>query len=391
MHPLFLITPLAMMLSTGIAIAKPDKLTRIMGFGGVCSDCDLSKKNLSGANMNGASFPRSDFTAADLSNAKLRGSNFSRAIFRRADLSGSSATGSNFSWADFSGATLDNMNGNGNNFSRATLNGAKGKSADLVAANFSYAKLLGTSFQDAEFSYSNFSNTDFSGAKLNEARFEMSNLSFVNFGASDLSNVEFNRVDLQNARFDNTLLTGVVFTEAFLPGADLSKARGLTAEQFASACGDSKTRLPEGLSLADCNTISWSKQFTRINDNAASFNQSRFGNMRNQDVLTIHKETKRALNEGRRALLEAGRALAVTLENPNLENLTGQQNLSVPSKSTLLQQHQQRSLDRIIRSLTKLRLSSGAAQSEIDQAIIELKKAQEIMKQKNQDMEIAVK
>lgn len=363
-----------------------------MGFGGVCSDCDLSKKNLSGANMNGASFPRSNFTAADLSNAKLRGSNFSRAIFRRADLSGSSATGSNFSWADFSGATLDNMNGNGNNFSRATLNGAKGKSADLVAANFSYAKLLGTSFQDAEFSYSNFSNTDFSGAKLNEARFEMSNLSFVNFGTSDLSNVEFNRVDLQNARFDNTLLTGVIFTETFLPGADLSKASGLMPEQLASACGDSKTKLPEGLSLADCNTTSWSKQFTRIDDNAASFNQARFGKMHNRDILTIHTETKRTLNEGRIALLEAGRVLAGALEDSNIKELTGQQNLSVSSKSTLLQQHQQRSLERIIRSLTKLRLSSnGAAQSEIDQAIIELKKAQEIMKQKNQDMEVAGK
>jgi len=382
---------LIVIFSAGSALAGSDKLTKIMGFGGVCSDCNLSKKNLSGAKMNGASFPRSNFTAADLSSAELSGSNFSRAIFRRADLSSSTVSGSNFSWADFSGATLDAMKGNGNNFSRATLNGAKGREADFMATNFSYAKMLGVTFEDAQFEYSNFSNANLSGAKLRNSRFEMSNLAFADLSAADLRDAEFTRVDFRNTKFGSSSLKNTMFTEVFLVGADLSKVRGLNEEQLASSCGNAQTKLPSGFSLKDCTIVSWAKEFGVSAHGDESFAKAFFVELSDEDIANIREETRRTVIEGRKILMEAGRALAEAFEEAERDDFQNQWDEHISPDSPLAFQRQERSLVRVVRSLNRLKVSSAQAQQEIDQAILNLEKARYILNKQNKNQELAEK
>jgi uncharacterized protein YjbI with pentapeptide repeats len=51
-----------------------------------------------------------------------------------------------------------------------------------------------------------------------------------------------------DANFANADLTGAVLQLTRIEGADLSKVKGLTASQLNEACGNEKTRLPQGLS-----------------------------------------------------------------------------------------------------------------------------------------------
>ncbi len=368
------------------AFAGNDKLARIMGFGGVCSDCDLSKKNLSGAKLNGASFPRTDFTGTDLSGAELTGSNFSRAVFRRADLSDVEVNGSNFSWADFSGATLDDISGHGINLSHAILNGAKGPDAQFEASNFSHAKLLGASFQDAGFEECNLSHSDMTGAKLNETEFTNSNLSHTQLGAAGFREASFNHVDFRNADFGSAILKSADFDEVYLAGADLSHARGLTNEQLQGACGDDKTKLPRKMSVQACNDTDWADQFTGRN---GSRSYSFSIDLDDEELAEIQQEFKSALAGGRTAMAEAGRALAEAFEEADREGFHFNWDSEQDSRQSLQVKRVERSLDRAIRLLDNLELDSHKAQEKIDKAIANLEQARELQQHALEEKDLA--
>lgn len=368
------------------AFAGTDKLARIMGFGGVCSDCDLSKKNLSGAKLNGASFPRTNFTGTDLSGAELTGSNFSRAVFRRADLSDVEVNGSNFSWADFSGATLDGMSGHGINLSHAILNGAKGPDAEFEASNFSHSKMLGASFQDAEFNVCNLSHSDMTGAKLNETEFTNSNLSHTQLGAASFREASFERVDFRNADFGSAILKNADFNEVYLAGADLSHVRGLRNEQLQGACGDDKTKLPRKLTTPACDDTDWADQFTGRN---GSQSYSFSIDLDDEELAEIQREFKNALAGGRTAMAEAGRALADAFEEADREGFHFDWDTDKKSKQSWQVKRVERSLGRVIRLLGDLELNSDKAQDKIDKAIANLEQAREIQQNALEEQELA--
>jgi len=389
MHKTIVLSTALLVLIVAPALAGDDKPAKVKGFGGVCSACDLSKKDLSDAKMIGANFPRSNFAGADLTDAQIKGSNFSRANFRRADLSDVRARSSNFSWADLSGATLDDFEGQGINLSHATMNGTRGRDVVFSASNFSHTKILGASFIEADFQDCNFSNSDFSGSKLREAHFTNSNFTDTKFGASDLREASFDHVNFLNADFGSAIVKDVQFNEAYLVGADLSKVRGLAKNQLEHSCGNSETKTPRGIALPDCDTIAWADDFNGNNRNR-SRNFSIHVNsqhLNEKDMEKFHQKTKAAILGGHEAMVAAGQALIEALEETDQHGFSFEWDDADIRKATRQTHRTQRALERSIHSLEALELTSTAAQREIEQAIASLTKAQNVLKQQVEELE----
>jgi len=146
------------------------------------------------ANLSGQWLARQDLRKAYLDSANLRGADLTQANLSEADLG----------WADMSDANLliANMSG-----------------AFLYVANLSRANLTDANLSGAYLSRANLSGANLTGAKLNSA-----NLSEAN-------------------------LNGVKLTGANLSDANLSDAKELTQFELDKACGNSATKLPEGLTL----------------------------------------------------------------------------------------------------------------------------------------------
>ena len=70
------------------------------------SGADLSRANLSVANLSGANLSRANLSVANLSGANLSGANLSRADLSGANLYGANLYGASLSWADLSRADL---------------------------------------------------------------------------------------------------------------------------------------------------------------------------------------------------------------------------------------------------------------------------------------------
>ena len=95
---------------------------------------NLSRADLSLANLSWANLSRADLSWANLSWANLSGADLSRANLSRADLSGADLSGADLSWA---------------NLLRANLSGADLSRANLLRANLSRANL---SWADLDYS-----------------------------------------------------------------------------------------------------------------------------------------------------------------------------------------------------------------------------------------------
>ncbi len=189
--------------------------------GGVMSVLNLLGLNplhrpfdLFGADLSRQWLPEVDLRKANLAVANLRGAILSEAKLSGAILSGAILSDANLKKADLSGeANLMNAI-----LTRANLSGANLSGAALFIANLSGADL---------------SSADLSGAHLMGAILTGANLSGVT---------------LSNA------ILGYGDYRANLSGANLSGAKGITQTQLDAACGDAKTKLPEGLTLKPCST-----------------------------------------------------------------------------------------------------------------------------------------
>ena len=113
------------------------------------SRADLSDANLRGANLRGADLSRADLSDANLSDANLRGADLSRADLSDANLRGANLRGANLSRADLSDANL-----RGANLSRADLSDANLSRANLSDANLSRADLSDANLRGADLDYS---------------------------------------------------------------------------------------------------------------------------------------------------------------------------------------------------------------------------------------------
>ena len=203
---------------------------------------------------------------ADLSNQWLQNDNLSGADLSYAKLSGANLgdyanlTGANFSYANLSGADLTDAHLTGAHLAHANLSGAnltdaKLADADLIQANLSSADLSGAHLTGAHLAHANLS-----GAFLFRADLKYANLRGADLGHSHLIGNPM-RASLSGANLTDANLTDADLTDtdlgadlsgANLNGADLRNAALTRAKGLDKACGDAKTRLPEGFSVKPC-------------------------------------------------------------------------------------------------------------------------------------------
>ncbi len=186
------------------------------------TDCRKRSLILSGSDLADAVFTAADMSSSDLRDTRLDGVNFNKTNLVRASLQGASAIGADFSNVIASRTDFSNANFSKTNFSKA----------ETSRANFE-----GSVLTDSDFSRGEFARANFTGASISGVSFDFSNLA-----RADFRNVSFEKIP----SFSNAFLFQTNFS-----GVDLSNASELKPWQIEMACGDDKTKLPEGLTKPD--------------------------------------------------------------------------------------------------------------------------------------------
>ncbi len=206
----------AMLLCGGPAAAASCRSDAMAGID--WRECNKRTLMLGSSNLDSAMLYGTDFTYTDLRGSSLKEANLEKAKLIRTALSE----------ASLQGANLTKVEAYRSDFSASDATNAKFINAEMQRTKFANTKLDGTDFTKAELG-----RADFEGATLNGSKFSLTNLSRARFGGAKIGGP-------------------VDFTSAFLlltriEGVDLSTATGLDQKQIDIACGDSKTRLPAGL------------------------------------------------------------------------------------------------------------------------------------------------
>ncbi|WP_445634577.1 pentapeptide repeat-containing protein [Nostoc sp. DSM 114161] len=154
------------------------------------SKADLSYANLQGAklfdaNLQGAGLNDANLQGAKLFGANLQGADLFDANLQGAGLSGANLQGAGLSYADLQGADLFFANLQG-----AGLSGANLQRADLSYANLQRADLSYANLQRADLSYANLQ-----GAKLFDANLQGAKLSYANLQGANLSNTKLQEAE----------------------------------------------------------------------------------------------------------------------------------------------------------------------------------------------------
>ena len=199
-------------------------------------------QSLDSPDLKARDFRKASLRAAFLSGADLRETRFERA---------------NLIEARFEGADLREAGFEDANLSRARLEGADLRGARFKGANCFEVRLDGANLRNVRFEHVDFHGARFEGANLSGAQFQRTILTEARFERAELINAQFKHVDLINARFEHADLRGARFEDADIrgarfDGANLEGAEGLTQPQLDTACGDQRTRLPEGFSIPMC-------------------------------------------------------------------------------------------------------------------------------------------
>jgi len=213
------------------AFAQTPVSTKLQ-FSGSCSKCDLSYRTMPGLSMRGSNFSGSDFSHANLSGGSLHLSNLAGASFHKAYMMRVSGEGVILQNAILRNTTLTEASLLSSDISNADL-----RRADLTRGNFSGSDFSGSVLKSCDAVDANFTGANFTDAKLNHGNFD---------GA------DFTSAIMVNTDFGNAVVSHSIFQGANLSKADMSDVSGLTQEQLVGACGNAKTRLPEGLILSNC-------------------------------------------------------------------------------------------------------------------------------------------
>jgi len=124
--------------------------------------------------------------------------------------------------------------------------------ARMTHSNFSRSDFSNAVLARADASHSEFSGADFTQADLTRTRLIDASCPQARFERARLARADARGADFTRANFAQADVTHMNFEDADLSGADLRNARGLTQAQLDEACGDHRTRLPRGLSVARC-------------------------------------------------------------------------------------------------------------------------------------------
>ena len=133
---------------------------------------------------------------------------------------------------------------------------------DLTKFDFPYAKLKNVDLSDINLQdavlhdsildHAILMNTNLIGANLKSASLYNADLSASWLGNTNFKGASLWNANLTEARLSGANLDGANLDGTILNGADLSGAKNLTQEQLNQACGDEKTKLPEGLTIPLC-------------------------------------------------------------------------------------------------------------------------------------------
>ena len=171
----------------------------------------VSRGDLSGAHLAGASLIQADLTDADLGGADLTG-----AQLREADLTGAQLGGADLTGAQLRGATLTNANLGGADLTGAQLRGATLTNANLGGANLTNANLGGANLTDAELFNATLTGANLGGATLTNAKLEWATLTNANLYRANLTGAQLRRATLTDAQLFDATLTGAQLYEADL-------------------------------------------------------------------------------------------------------------------------------------------------------------------------------
>lgn len=223
----------AVMASSASAQIRVD--SRMYTTSGSCAQCDLSGRTLTGLTLRDSNFAGAQFNRANLSGGNFDRSDLSGTQFKRAFLARVEGQSVNMAYASFQDATLTEAK-----FDNSVLTNSNMQRADISRANFTYSD-----FADADLTNATAANVNFEGSKFANARFDHMNL----------ENAKLDGAKFHNVEFGDAILLGATMTGADFSQADLSSVQGLKQVQLNSACGDSETRLPLGLSLPYCERV----------------------------------------------------------------------------------------------------------------------------------------
>ncbi|MDI7863362.1 pentapeptide repeat-containing protein [Rhizobiaceae bacterium n13] len=202
--------------------------------------------------------PNLPAAAADCSSPPGPGVNWEECTKKHLMLPGSNFERANLAGADLSVTDLGKTNMTSANLEKAALQRAWFTGAKLDNANFSRVEAYRTGFVRVAAAGANFSNAelqraDFREAYLKGANFSKAELGRANFQGATLTNTRFSYANLSRADFTTSIFEGPLqLDHAFLfltriEGLDLSTSLGLEQDQINLACGDAKTKLPDGL------------------------------------------------------------------------------------------------------------------------------------------------
>jgi uncharacterized protein YjbI with pentapeptide repeats len=199
---------------------------------GSCAYCDLSGRTMPSMTLRDSNFTGSQFNRSNLSGGNFDNSDLSGTQFKRAFLARVEGTSVNMTKAVFQDATLTEAK-----FDNATAN-----NSDLRRADLTRAQITRSNFSDANLTSAIAPDVNFEGSKFVNARFDHMNL----------QNARLNAAIFHNVKFGDAIVTGATMEKADFSNADLSQVQGLSQAQLDSACGDTETRLPLGLSIPYC-------------------------------------------------------------------------------------------------------------------------------------------
>ncbi|MEM7744291.1 MAG: pentapeptide repeat-containing protein [Pseudomonadota bacterium] len=258
----------------------------------------LQRRDLAGANIQGAFLPGADlrYTAlqqaflvdaqlqgvdlfgallegADLRNTRLQGASLVDADLRGANLWNAQMHGANLVYVELQAANLPSVHMQAANFSNAKLQGANLAQAQMQGANFTLAEMQGAILRGAQMQGASFRDSPMLGAKLGYAQMQGANLVVAQMQGADLAfaqaqGANFLGVEMRKANLKGALMQGANLRNAKMQGSDCTDADFLAAlvdvadvrclagslsqSQLGMTVGDHRTVLPNGLWVLSC-------------------------------------------------------------------------------------------------------------------------------------------
>lgn len=190
---------------------------------------ELYKANLQSGNLENARLKKAKLTEANLHTANMIGANLIEADFSKANLQAAKLTEANLSEANLSKAILITANLNNANLNKARLIEADLRSANLRNANLMGADLTKANlrrYMDISNQFVDFLGANLKGVKLQQALYDENTRFPVGFNPSEAgAYLIAPGVSLQNVDLSGADLSYANLTEANLKGANLSKAK----------------------------------------------------------------------------------------------------------------------------------------------------------------------